>query len=64
MKAGIPVIEISMPSQDTYHVGMLMYFFEVQCAVSALLAEVCPFDQPGVEAYKRETRAHIRELAE
>ena len=64
VKAGIPVIEISMPSQDAYHVGMLMYFFEVQCAVSALLAEVCPFDQPGVEAYKRETRAHIRELAE
>ena len=34
VKAGIPVIEISMPSQDAYHVGMLMYFFEVQCAVS------------------------------
>ena len=56
--------------------GALSYFHELRgklssevgtadyALVSALLAEVCPFDQPGVEAYKRETRAHIRELAE
>lgn len=62
VKSGIPLIEISIPEQNSYYIGMLMYYFEVQCAVSALLAGVCPFDQPGVEAYKKETRAHIQAL--
>lgn len=62
VKSGIPLVEISIPKQTPYYIGMLMYYFEVQCAVSALLAGVCPFDQPGVEAYKKETRAHIQEL--
>ena len=42
--------------------GELLYFFEIQCAVSALLSGVNPFDQPGVEAYKKEMRAYINEL--
>ena len=62
MKAGNPVIQISIERLDAYNVGQLLYFFEVQCAVSALLAGVCPFDQPGVEAYKTETRIHIQNL--
>lgn len=62
VKSGIPLVEISIPEQNPYYIGMLMYYFEVQCAVSALLAGVCPFDQPGVEAYKKETRTHIQAL--
>lgn len=62
VKAGNPVIQISIERLDAYNVGQLLYFFEVQCAVSALLAGVCPFDQPGVEAYKTETRIHIQNL--
>lgn len=62
VKAGNPVIQISIERLDAYNVGQLLYFFEVQCAVSALLAGVCPFDQPGVEAYKKETRTHIQSL--
>lgn len=62
VKAGNPVIQISIERLDAYNVGQLLYFFEVQCAVSALLAGVCPFDQPGVEAYKKETRTHIQNL--
>ena len=61
VKAGIPAIDIAFPEVNAYCIGELMYFFEVQCAVSALLAGVCPFDQPGVEAYKEATRTHIRE---
>ena len=61
VKAGIPAIDIAFPEVNAYCIGELMYFFEVQCAISALLAGVCPFDQPGVEAYKEATRTHIRE---
>lgn len=62
VREGIPAIEIVIPMVDAYYVGELMYFFEVECAVSSLLAGVYPFDQPGVEAYKEATRKHIREL--
>ncbi|MGI6203737.1 MAG: glucose-6-phosphate isomerase [Anaerovoracaceae bacterium] len=60
--AGTPVVSISMPKLDAYHVGMILYFFETECAVSALLSGVDPFNQPGVEAYKKEMRAFIEEL--
>ena len=43
-------------------VGELLYYFETQCAVSALLSGVDPFNQPGVEAYKKEMRGYINEL--
>lgn len=38
---------------DEYHLGYLIYFFMKACAMGALLLEVNPFDQPGVEAYKK-----------
>ena len=60
--AGTPVISVSIPELDARHTGMLLYFFETQCAVSALLSGVDPFDQPGVEAYKKEMRSFIEEL--
>ncbi len=38
---------------ESYHVGYLMYFFMKACAMSAYLMDVNPFDQPGVEFYKK-----------
>ena len=60
--AGIPVIKIEVDRFDPEYVGQMFYFFETQCAVSALLSRVNPFDQPGVEAYKAEMRAYIQKL--
>ena len=53
---GIPVLKLSVPSFDEKGFGELVYFFEMSCAVSAKLAGVNPFDQPGVEAYKAELK--------
>lgn len=50
---GIPVSEITLPSLDECSLGALIYFFELSCAISAKLSGVNPFDQPGVETYKR-----------
>ena len=62
VKAGIPVVRIDADCFSPETVGELIYFFETQCAVSAMLMDVNPFDQPGVEAYKSEMRAHIQKL--
>lgn len=51
---GIPVLNISVSSFDAHGFGELIYFFELSCAISAKLFGVNPFDQPGVEAYKKE----------
>jgi glucose-6-phosphate isomerase len=53
---GVPVLRIILPRLDAESLGELVYFFEASCAVSALLLAVNPFDQPGVETYKREMR--------
>ena len=60
--AGTPVISIKADAFSPKTTGELRYFFEIQCAVSALRSGVNPFDQPGVEAYKKEMRAYINEL--
>ena len=52
-EGGVPVIQLELPKLDAYHLGYLIYFFMKACAMSACLLEVNPFDQPGVEAYKR-----------
>jgi glucose-6-phosphate isomerase len=52
--AGIPVITITAPDQSAYSFGKLVYFFELTCGVTGLLMGVDPFNQPGVEAYKKE----------
>jgi len=49
----VPVMHIAIPELDEYHVGQLFYFFELACAVSGYILDVNPFDQPGVEAYKK-----------
>ncbi|MBP3227440.1 MAG: glucose-6-phosphate isomerase [Bacteroidaceae bacterium] len=50
---GVPNIRITLPRLDARSLGALIYFFEVGCGVSGLLLGVNPFDQPGVEAYKK-----------
>lgn len=50
---GVPNIHIEIPKLDEYNLGQLMYFFEKACGISGYLLGVNPFDQPGVEAYKR-----------
>lgn len=50
---GVPVIRIEIPTVDEYVLGQLIYFFEFACGVSGYTLGVNPFDQPGVEAYKR-----------
>ena len=50
---GVPQIGITIPRLDARSMGELIYFFEFACALSAYLLGVNPFDQPGVEDYKR-----------
>ncbi len=49
----VPIIRISIPELDEYYTGQLIYFFEMACAISGYILDVNPFDQPGVEAYKK-----------
>jgi glucose-6-phosphate isomerase len=50
---GVPNISISIPSTNEETIGQLIYFFEFSCALSGYTLGVNPFDQPGVEAYKK-----------
>ncbi len=57
---GVPQIEISIEKIDEYNLGAIFYFFEFACGVSAYLLGVNPFNQPGVEAYKKNMFALLR----
>ncbi|MBQ8047918.1 MAG: glucose-6-phosphate isomerase [Prevotella sp.] len=50
---GVPNIRISVPELNEYYVGQLLYFFEIGCGISGNVLGVNPFNQPGVEAYKK-----------
>ena len=50
---GVPNIRIVIPEVSAQVLGELIYFFEMACALSGYMLEVNPFDQPGVEAYKK-----------
>lgn len=50
---GVPNIRITLPELDEYWLGQLIYMFEKACGISGYLLGVNPFDQPGVEAYKK-----------
>ena len=50
---GVPNVLVEMPAISAQCVGYLIYFFEYVCGLSGYLLEVNPFDQPGVEAYKK-----------
>ena len=50
---GVPNIRISIPELNAYYIGQLLYFFEIGCGISGYILGVNPFNQPGVEAYKK-----------
>ena len=50
---GVPNTKIEMPELNEYYLGQLLYFFEKACGISGYMLGVNPFDQPGVEAYKK-----------
>ena len=50
---GVPSLVVNLPKLDEYTFGYTVYFFELACAMSGYLLGVNPFDQPGVEAYKK-----------
>jgi len=50
---GVPNMKIELPKINAFFLGQLMYFFELACGVSGYLLGVNPFNQPGVEAYKK-----------
>ncbi len=53
VEGGVPVIKINIPRINETYLGQLLYFFEISCAISGYILGVNPFDQPGVEAYKK-----------
>ncbi|OLS03020.1 glucose-6-phosphate isomerase [Tissierella creatinophila DSM 6911] len=53
VKGGVPNLLITIPELNEFYIGKLIYFFEKACAVSGYLLGVNPFDQPGVEEYKK-----------
>ena len=50
---GVPNIRVSMPELNEYYLGEVIYFFEIACGISGNILGVNPFNQPGVEAYKK-----------
>lgn len=50
---GVPNMHVSIPKLNEYYLGQLIYFFEKACGISGYLLEINPFNQPGVEAYKK-----------
>ena len=50
---GVPNILIELDDRSAYSFGYIVYFFEFACAMSGYMMGVNPFDQPGVEAYKK-----------
>lgn len=53
VEGGVPNIIINIPKMDEYYFGNLIYFFEKACGISGYLLGVNPFNQPGVEVYKK-----------
>ena len=53
---GVPVIIFEIEKLDSYTLGYLFYFFEMSCALSAYLLGINPFNQPGVEEYKKNVK--------
>lgn len=50
---GVPNLKVELPKLNEFYLGELIYFFEKACGISGYLLGVNPFDQPGVEAYKK-----------
>ena len=58
-KIGVPIVKIDIPELSPYCFGQMIYFFEMTCAITGLMMNVNPFDQPGVESYKAEMRKEL-----
>lgn len=52
-KGNVQSMKILLDRMDEFNLGQLLYFYEYACAVSGIMLGVNPFDQPGVEAYKK-----------
>ena len=52
-------VVLELEKMDAWHLGYLFYFFERACAMSAYLNEVNPFNQPGVEVYKKNMSSRV-----
>ncbi len=61
LEGGVPNMTITLCKADTMHLGHLYYFYEKACAISGYLLGVNPFDQPGVEAYKKKMFALLKQ---
>lgn len=61
ISGGVPNIGISAPARDEAGFASLVCFFEMACALSAYISRVNPFDQPGVEAYKKNMFRMLRQ---
>jgi glucose-6-phosphate isomerase len=53
VEGGVPIMSINLCKADAFHLGHLYFFFEKACGISGYILGVNPFDQPGVEAYKK-----------
>lgn len=53
LDGGVPNLSVTMPKLDAFNFGKIVYFFEKACGISGYLLGVNPFNQPGVEAYKK-----------
>ena len=56
----VPQIRITIPKRDEYSLGSLFYFLEFSCGVSAYIEGVNPFNQPGVEEYKKQIKILLK----
>lgn len=54
LAGGVPQLSITLERKDETTIGYMLYFFMLACAISAYMSGVNPFDQPGVEAYKKQ----------
>ena len=57
---GVPNLVVNIPEQNEFYLGQLFYFFEFACGVSGYMLAVNPFNQPGVESYKKNMFALLR----
>ncbi len=58
-KGNVPVIILNVPELTAYYFGYMVYFFEKSCGISGYLMGINPFNQPGVEAYKKNMLAFL-----
>ena len=54
ISGGVPNIRIQIPEINEQHLGEMIFFFEMSCALGGYLMDINPFNQPGVEAYKQQ----------